>query len=121
MLLIIILIPSVTKPVEELFPTNVVVSNTGDVVWIQPIKMALSCDVTNYTTGSDCSVRFGSWTSDDRHYDVHAMDDAIFLDSFVGYRRFTVLSSKMQRFVKYYPCCKEGYPTMLISFLFKER
>ena len=119
MLMIIILIPSATKPVEELYPTNVVVTNTGDVFWSQPIKMAFFCDVTNYRTGSECRVKFSSWTLDDRYLDVHVMNDVIFLDSFAS-RKFTVLKSKMERLVAIYSCCDQGYPEVLFSFTFKE-
>ena len=119
-MLIVILIPSATKPVEELFPANVVVYNTGRVLWVPATKMTLTCDVTNYKTGSECKAKFGSWTKDDAHIDVYTPHDVMDLTNFVS-PTFTVLSSKAKRVLTNYACCPEGYSSILFTFNFRKK
>lgn len=96
---------------------NVVVSSDGSALWVTRATYRINCK-----EGSECLFRIGSWTYDGINLELKAEEPDVFdLQYYQDSCPSVVASHKSEVVTRYYPCCKEPYPTAEISFTLKPR
>jgi len=77
---------SADEDIDSTFPTNVVVSSTGDCLWVPPGLFMSTCkiDITWFPFDNQlCPLKFGSWTYDSSGLDLQNLSDAGDMSSFI--------------------------------------
>jgi hypothetical protein len=105
---------------EDRSETNVVVSNTGDVVWVPSVVYRTFCSIED--NAPNCPFKIGTWT-----YDTSVVDlklDGTGIDLFSYYNTTCpLLVSESSAEVKnvVYPCCKESYAHIDFNVKYRSR
>jgi len=106
--------------------TNVLVYNTGDVLWVPPCQFKAYCnltlDVTPYGE-QKCGLKFGSWTYDGDLLDLqfYNQQHKVDLSDFWDNSDYEITSNLGHRVVQHYSCCAEPYPYISFDFSFHRR
>ncbi|XP_055357938.1 neuronal acetylcholine receptor subunit alpha-2-like [Paramacrobiotus metropolitanus] len=98
----------------------VLVMSDGSVIWVPPVTFPISCNSTETRADGgelNCFIKLGSWTYDETLIDVQADSDKID-DLYLG-SSYRITDSKVVRNSAVYPCCKEAYPSIDITFTAK--
>lgn len=101
------------------------VYNNGDVLWVPAASLQVYCnlDMTYYPYDEHtCSIVFGSWTYDGLTLDVQLdakTEQSVDLSDMRNNTEWTIDSTSSNRTVKYYPCCKEPYPSVFFNLKLK--
>lgn len=102
---------------------NALVYSNGDVLWVPATSLQVYCDLdmTYYPYDEHtCSLVFGSWTYDGFLLDVQLEPkteaaQSLDLSDMRNNTEWTVYSTSANRTQKYYPCCKEPYPSIYFN------
>ncbi|TRY78916.1 hypothetical protein TCAL_10581 [Tigriopus californicus] len=100
--------------------SNAVVMPTGSVLFVPEMGQKFICsdvDLDNFWGEQECFFKFGSWTYNGHMLNVVPYEGKTELD-LEEYEKSSPLwikRSSIKRVVKYYPCCVEPFPHLLIS------
>ncbi|XP_077999771.1 neuronal acetylcholine receptor subunit alpha-10-like [Glandiceps talaboti] len=120
----IILYNNVDEEFSRIEKTNVMISNTGKIVWNAPAIFKGSCTVNLHTFPFDtqtCIMKFGSWTYDGFAIDLESDFGEADLSGYVTNGEWDLLRAPAKRNVIYYNCCPEPYPDMTFTIVMKRR
>lgn len=92
---------------------NTVITNDGQILWVPPLRMSFPCTPL-YEGVYNCSAKFGSWTFSGDEIDLKPSN--FDLSNLSENPRLAVSEAKMEKHVKYYPCCEEPYPSITFSW-----
>jgi len=103
----------------EIFPTNVLIYPTGEVLWVPPVQYHSRCNLTmkNYPSKEQtCTLKFGSWTFDGYMMDLNFYNNKteVDLSDYAGFK-YKIKTNTAERHVKFYPCCPEPYLDLTYS------
>jgi len=106
--------------------TNVIIYSDGKVLWVPSCTFRANCNLTLDTAPlgeQKCTLKFGSWTFDGYMVDLQFYEDKSEADmtDFSDITDWQVLSNTGVREAKFYPCCKEPYPSITYEFTFQRR
>jgi nicotinic acetylcholine receptor, invertebrate len=77
---------SADEDIDSTFPTNVVVSSSGECLWVPPGLFRSTCkiDITWFPFDEQrCSMKFGSWTYDSSGINMQLQGDSGDTSSFI--------------------------------------
>ena len=77
---------SADEDFDSRYPTNIVVSSTGDCLWVPPGLFLSTCkiDITWFPFDEQkCEMKFGSWTYDSSGIDLQLVGDGGDMSSFI--------------------------------------
>ena len=78
---------SADEDIDSTFPTNVVVSNDGNCLWVPPGLFLSTCkiDITWFPFDDQkCTMKFGSWTYDGSAIDLQLQGEGGDTSSFIA-------------------------------------
>ncbi|CAG7834689.1 unnamed protein product [Allacma fusca] len=106
--------------------TNVLVYNTGKVLWVPPCHLHSYCNFTLDRAPLDvqnCDLKFGSWTLDGLLLDLNFYKDShqADLSDFVDISDWEVTGNSAERKVTYYSCCAEPYVSLSFNLALKRK
>ncbi|PAV55639.1 hypothetical protein WR25_25905 [Diploscapter pachys] len=99
----VLLYNSASEDFDSTFKSNLVVYNTGDVIWIPPGVLKFVCKL-DVTCGFALDLQIDSPDTNSSH----SMD----LSTFIVNGEWVVVDSPAVRHVNYFKCCPEPYPTI---------
>ncbi|XP_070543505.1 neuronal acetylcholine receptor subunit alpha-7-like [Ptychodera flava] len=104
------------------FHTNIVVSSTGECLWIPPGIFKSTCiiDVSNFPFDEQvCQLKFGSWTFDGFQLNLVKLWETGDVSNFMENGEWDLVDIPAIRTELFYPCCPEPFPD--ITFHIKMR
>ncbi|GFQ95759.1 acetylcholine receptor subunit alpha-type acr-16 [Trichonephila clavata] len=116
-----------STPDDSLFPTSntrALIYSDGTVVWVTPFTIKNRCPRQKKQERSHyvCNIRIGSWTYSANLMDVQLSTPEVDLSDFQDTNtKWKLMTAKMNRESKYYPCCVEGYPLIHFNITLKRR
>ncbi|XP_045156385.1 neuronal acetylcholine receptor subunit alpha-10-like isoform X4 [Mercenaria mercenaria] len=120
----IVLYNSVDSHNKGYMKSLAMVQNTGHVFWPPIVRMRSSCkmDITFFPFDDQiCKLKLGSWAYDGFQVDVSNRSLEIDLTNFVDNGEWTLIDTKVQRNVIYYPCCPEPFPDVTFYVQLRRR
>ncbi|XP_060581660.1 neuronal acetylcholine receptor subunit alpha-10-like isoform X2 [Ruditapes philippinarum] len=120
----IILYNSVDNHNKGYMKSLAMVQKTGHVFWPPIVRMRSSCkmDITFFPFDDQiCKMKLGSWAYDGFQVDVSNRSLEIDLTNFVDNGEWTLINTKVQRNVIYYPCCPEPFPDVTFYVQLRRR
>lgn len=100
------------------------VHKDGNVFWPPIVRMRSSCkmDITYFPFDDQiCKLKLGSWAYDGFQVDVSNRSLNMDLTNFVDNGEWTLITTKVQRNVIYYPCCPEPFPDVTFYIQLRRR
>ncbi|CAD5218381.1 unnamed protein product [Bursaphelenchus okinawaensis] len=89
----VLLYNSVDTTFDSTFPSNVIVSHTGDVVWIPPGIFKISCKINIRFFPFDeqkCSFKFGSWSYSGNRLDLQPSEGGFDVSEYIANGEWTI-------------------------------
>ncbi|KAL4227937.1 hypothetical protein ACF0H5_013376 [Mactra antiquata] len=120
----IVLYNSVDSHNKGYMKSLAMVHNDGHVFWPPIVRMRSSCkmDITFFPFDDQvCKLKLGSWAYDGFQVDVSNRSVDIDLANFVDNGEWTLIDTKVQRNVLYYPCCPEPFPDVTFYIQLRRR
>ncbi|XP_077292364.1 neuronal acetylcholine receptor subunit alpha-7-like [Arctopsyche grandis] len=102
--------------------TNVIISHTGDVVWLSHGIFRSSCDINVEFFPFDiqmCTLKWASWTYDGYQLELLQQSDQGDMSNYQANGEFDLVSFDAKKHVVFYSCCPEPYPD--ITYVIKLR
>nr|AWX65633.1 nicotinic acetylcholine receptor alpha 5 subunit [Laodelphax striatellus] len=102
--------------------TNVIVSQTGEVVWLSHGIYRSSCDIDVEYFPFDvqsCNMKWASWTYDGYQLDLVKQTEHGDVSNYQANGEFDLVSFEPTKHVEFYSCCPEPYPD--ITYVIKIR
>jgi hypothetical protein len=111
----IVLYNSLGENCDSPTETNVVVHNTGDILYVSPRIFKSICAVDFASAPSanihNCSLKFGSWTFDSSGINLTASNKEIDLSAYITNSEWNLKNTSVFRQAVQYDCCAEIYPS----------
>lgn len=107
-----------------LLSTNIIVSSDGNLTWLSSAIFKSSCqiDVEYFPFDEQrCKLKFSSWTYDGFQLNLIIQTEAGDLSNYVANGEWDLIDMVVKRNVVYYSCCKEPYPDVTITIIFRRR
>ncbi|KAB0796779.1 hypothetical protein PPYR_10840 [Photinus pyralis] len=104
--------------------TNVIVSNSGEVVWLSHGIYRSSCDINVEYFPFDlqnCHMKWASWTYDGYQIELMKQSEEGDVSNYQANGEFDLLSFSAIKHVEYYSCCPEPYPDITYTIKLKRR
>ncbi|GMR60177.1 hypothetical protein PMAYCL1PPCAC_30372 [Pristionchus mayeri] len=120
----VLLYNSVDSNFDSTYPTNMIVSNTGDVHWIPPGIFKISCKIDIQWFPFDeqkCFFKFGSWTYDGNKLDLQPQEGGFDITEYISNGEWALPLTTVSRSVKFYDCCPEPYPDLTFFLHMRRR
>ena len=115
------LINTAEKPLENLDTPDIIVYNTGDVIWSRPgtVKATCSYDLNSFPYDvQTCNLVFSSWSYSGLILNLsHKPVDSCFdLSDMKEHKSWTIKDVSCNTDAKIYNCCPEPYPFVTFTF-----
>lgn len=120
----IVLYNSVDEHNRGYMKSLAMVHSDGNVFWPPIVRMRSSCkmDITYFPFDDQiCKLKLGSWAYDGFQVDVSNRSLDMDLTNFVDNGEWTLIATKVQRNVIYYPCCPEPFPDVTFYIQLRRR
>ncbi|GJQ86089.1 putative neurotransmitter-gated ion-channel transmembrane region [Trypoxylus dichotomus] len=104
--------------------TNVIVSNTGEVVWLSHGIYRSSCEINVEYFPFDlqsCSMKWASWTYDGYQVELAKQTEEGDVSNYQANGEFDLVSFHAVKNVANYSCCVEPYPDITYTIKLKRR
>lgn len=104
--------------------TRAIVLNYGDVLWMAPYILQLSCQVNLKYFPYDkqiCKVKIGSWTYHGLALDVKPENMTMDVSKSDSNAQWRLVSTNVKRNVQTYPCCPEPFPDITYTITIERR
>ncbi|XP_011699499.1 PREDICTED: neuronal acetylcholine receptor subunit alpha-7-like [Wasmannia auropunctata] len=104
--------------------TNVIVSHTGEVVWLSHGIFRSSCDINVEFFPFDeqrCALKWASWTYDGYQLELERQSEQGDVSNYQANGEFHLLDFTARRNVEYYSCCEEPYPDITYEIRLRRR
>ncbi|CAG9836554.1 unnamed protein product [Diabrotica balteata] len=104
--------------------TNVIVSNTGEVVWLSHGIYRSSCDINVEYFPFDlqsCQMKWASWTYDGYQVELVKQTEEGDVSNYQANGEFDLISFSSVKHVEYYSCCPEPYPDITYTIKLRRR
>uniref|UniRef100_A0AAU6PBR6 Nicotinic acetylcholine receptor alpha5 n=1 Tax=Protohermes xanthodes TaxID=1452977 RepID=A0AAU6PBR6_9NEOP len=104
--------------------TNVIVSHTGQVVWLSHGIFRSSCDINVEYFPFDvqsCHMKWASWTYDGYQVELERQTEEGDVSNYQANGEFDLVSFNAVKHVEYYSCCPEPYPDITYTIMLKRR
>ena len=89
---------SMSQPVRQLFPADVIVSHTGTLTWSRVLRMTVLCDMrrgAGQEEGVTCELKFGSWNYASDQVVLQPDDDLVDLSGYFHGSRYQVTAANL--------------------------
>ncbi|XP_063979144.1 neuronal acetylcholine receptor subunit alpha-7-like [Diachasmimorpha longicaudata] len=104
--------------------TNVIVSYTGEVVWLSHGIFRSSCNIDVEFFPFDvqtCALKWASWTYDGYQLELERQSEQGDVSNYQANGEFDLVDFTAQRNVQYYSCCTEPYPDITYEIRLRRR
>nr|CAD7203389.1 unnamed protein product [Timema douglasi] len=104
--------------------TNVIVTYTGEVVWLSHGIFRSSCDINVEYFPFDiqsCNMKWASWTYDGYQLDLLKQTEAGDVSNYQANGEFDLVSFDAVKHVEFYSCCPEPYPDITYIIRLRRR
>ncbi|XP_066598780.1 neuronal acetylcholine receptor subunit alpha-10-like isoform X2 [Prorops nasuta] len=104
--------------------TNVIVSYTGEVVWLSHGIFRSSCDIDVEFFPFDeqrCALKWASWTYDGYQLELEKQSEQGDVSNYQANGEFDLVDFSARRNVEYYSCCPEPYPDITYEIRLRRR
>ncbi|XP_011641758.1 neuronal acetylcholine receptor subunit alpha-9-like isoform X1 [Pogonomyrmex barbatus] len=104
--------------------TNVIVSHTGEVVWLSHGIFRSSCDINVEFFPFDeqrCALKWASWTYDGYQLELERQSEQGDVSNYQANGEFHLLDFAARKNVEYYSCCEEPYPDITYEIRLRRR
>ncbi|XP_043466788.1 neuronal acetylcholine receptor subunit alpha-7-like [Leptopilina heterotoma] len=104
--------------------TNVIVSHTGEVVWLSHGIFRSSCDIDVEYFPFDvqkCALKWASWTYDGYQVELERQSERGDMSNYQANGEFDLVDFSARRNVEYYSCCSEPYPDITYEIKLRRR
>ncbi|XP_029160212.1 neuronal acetylcholine receptor subunit alpha-10-like isoform X1 [Nylanderia fulva] len=104
--------------------TNVIVSHTGEVVWLSHGIFRSSCDINVEFFPFDeqrCALKWASWTYDGYQLELERQSEKGDVSNYQANGEFHLLDFTARKNVEYYSCCQEPYPDITYEIRLRRR
>ncbi|PBC34895.1 Neuronal acetylcholine receptor subunit alpha-10 [Apis cerana cerana] len=104
--------------------TNVIVSHTGEVVWLSHGIFRSSCDIDVEFFPFDeqrCVLKWASWTYDGYQLELEKQSEQGDVSNYQANGEFDLVNFSARRNVEYYSCCPEPYPDITYEIRLRRR
>ncbi|KZC05930.1 Neuronal acetylcholine receptor subunit alpha-7, partial [Dufourea novaeangliae] len=104
--------------------TNVIVSHTGEVVWLSHGIFRSSCDIDVEFFPFDeqrCVLKWASWTYDGYQLELERQSEQGDVSNYQANGEFDLIDFSARRNVEYYSCCPEPYPDITYEIRLRRR
>ncbi|XP_076394950.1 neuronal acetylcholine receptor subunit alpha-10 isoform X3 [Megachile rotundata] len=104
--------------------TNVIVSHTGEVVWLSHGIFRSSCDIDVEFFPFDeqrCVLKWASWTYDGYQLELERQSEQGDVSNYQANGEFDLVDFSARRNVEYYSCCPEPYPDITYEIRLRRR
>ncbi|XP_054015751.1 neuronal acetylcholine receptor subunit alpha-10-like isoform X5 [Hylaeus anthracinus] len=104
--------------------TNVIVSHTGDVLWLSHGIFRSSCDIDVEFFPFDeqrCLLKWASWTYDGYQLELERQSEQGDVSNYQANGEFDLLDFSARRNVEHYSCCPEPYPDITYEIRLRRR
>jgi hypothetical protein len=113
----IVLYNSLGENCDSPTETNVVVHNTGDILYVSPRIFKSVCAV-NFTLESsanihNCSLKFGSWTFANSEVNLTTSNKEIDLSGYIKNSEWNIKNTSVLLTAEKYDCCLEKYQSLI--------
>ncbi|XP_058808942.1 neuronal acetylcholine receptor subunit alpha-10-like [Phymastichus coffea] len=104
--------------------TNVIVSHTGEVVWLSHGIFRSSCDIdVEYFPFDEqrCMLKWASWTYDGYQLELERQSEQGDVSNYQANGEFDLVDFSATRNVQFYSCCPEPYPDITYEIRLRRR
>ncbi|XP_017770382.1 PREDICTED: neuronal acetylcholine receptor subunit alpha-10-like [Nicrophorus vespilloides] len=104
--------------------TNVIVSNSGKVVWLSHGIYRSSCDINVEYFPFDlqsCHMKWASWTYDGYQVELAKQTEEGDMSNYQPNGEFDLLNFYPEKHVEFYSCCLEPYPDITYTIKLRRR
>ncbi|XP_063231412.1 neuronal acetylcholine receptor subunit alpha-7-like isoform X2 [Bacillus rossius redtenbacheri] len=104
--------------------TNVIVSHTGEVVWLSHGIFRSSCDINVEHFPFDiqsCNMKWSSWTYDGYQLDLVKQTEEGDTSNYQANGEFDLVSFDAVKHIEFYSCCPEPYPDITYVIRIRRR
>ncbi|XP_015590449.1 neuronal acetylcholine receptor subunit alpha-7 isoform X2 [Cephus cinctus] len=104
--------------------TNVIVSHTGEVVWLSHGIFRSSCDIDVEFFPFDeqrCALKWASWTYDGYQLELEKQTDEGDVSNYQANGEFDLVDFSARKHVQFYSCCPEPYPDITYEIRLRRR
>ncbi|XP_044010595.1 neuronal acetylcholine receptor subunit alpha-10-like isoform X2 [Aphidius gifuensis] len=104
--------------------TNVIVSHTGQVIWLSHGVYRSTCNIEIEFFPFDeqrCALKWASWTYDGYQLELEAQSEAGDTSNYQVNGEFDLLDFSAQRNIEFYSCCPEPYPDITYEIRLRRR
>ncbi|XP_043669001.1 neuronal acetylcholine receptor subunit alpha-10-like isoform X2 [Vespula pensylvanica] len=104
--------------------TNVIVSHTGEVVWLSHGIFRSSCDIDVEFFPFDeqrCALKWASWTYDGYQLELEKQSEKGDVTNYKANGEFDLVNFSARRNIEYYSCCPEPYPDITYEIRLRRR
>ncbi|KAG7190615.1 hypothetical protein KM043_006702 [Ampulex compressa] len=104
--------------------TNVIVSHTGEVVWLSHGIFRSSCDIDVEFFPFDeqrCALKWASWTYDGYQLELERQSEQGDVSNYQANGEFDLVDFSARRNVEYYSCCPQPYPDITYEIRLRRR
>ncbi|CAG9819827.1 unnamed protein product [Phaedon cochleariae] len=104
--------------------TNVIVSNTGEVVWLSHGIYRSSCDINVEYFPFDlqsCQMKWASWTYDGYQVELVKQTEEGDVSNYQANGEFDLLGFSSVKHIEFYSCCPEPYPDITYTIQLRRR
>ena len=107
-------------PSVKLQEALAVINSDGSVLYIPRVFRKIQC--SDNSTALTCNFKFGSWTFDGFRLDVDFYDglEEVDVTDYFRNKDYKLLAHPAVRNVKYYPCCREPYPSLTFTLVYQK-
>ncbi|XP_048509891.1 neuronal acetylcholine receptor subunit alpha-10-like [Athalia rosae] len=104
--------------------TNVIVSHTGEVVWLSHGIFRSSCDIDVEFFPFDeqrCALKWASWTYDGYQLELEKQSEQGDVSNYQANGEFDLVDFSARKHVQFYSCCPEPYPDITYEIRLRRR
>ncbi|XP_043267486.1 neuronal acetylcholine receptor subunit alpha-7-like [Venturia canescens] len=104
--------------------TNVIVSHTGEVVWLSHGIFRSSCNIDVEFFPFDeqrCALKWASWTYDGYQLELERQSEQGDISNYQANGEFDLLDFSARRNIEFYSCCPEPYPDITYEIRLRRR
>ncbi|XP_019867584.1 neuronal acetylcholine receptor subunit alpha-7 [Aethina tumida] len=104
--------------------TNVIVSSSGEVVWLSHGIYRSSCDINVEYFPFDlqsCHMKWASWTYDGYQVELVKQTEEGDVSNYQANGEFDLVSFSSVKHIEYYSCCPEPYPDITYTIKLRRR
>ncbi|KAK0047763.1 neuronal acetylcholine receptor subunit alpha-7-like isoform X1 [Biomphalaria pfeifferi] len=120
----ILMYNSASESFDNTYPTNVVISHTGECLWVPPgmFKSTCAIDITWFPFDDQrCDLKFGSWTYTGQLLNLTQDKNGGDTSTFIRNGEWILIGVPVQRNVKRYDCCPEFYIDLTFTIHIRRR